>query len=56
MLLTSLPGCQRNLPPEEYGTIIYEVPKLPEARKTFEMPKLGPPLTEEEKRQIQSMH
>jgi hypothetical protein len=55
-LLFCMPGCQRELPPEEYGTVINEIPELPEAQKSYEMPKLGPPLTEEQKREIEMRH
>jgi hypothetical protein len=56
LLLGGITGCGQKFPPNEYGTLIYEVPSLPEAKKPYEMPKLGPPLTEVEKRQIQSIH
>jgi hypothetical protein len=49
-------GCNRELPPEEYGTVIHEVPQLSEAKKPLEMPKLGPPLTEEQIREIRRIH
>ena len=48
-------GCSRNLPPEEYGVILNKVPQLPEAKKPFEMPELGPPLTEDQKRDLERM-
>jgi hypothetical protein len=56
VLSICLSGCNRDLPPDEYGTVIHEIPPLPEAQKPFEMPKLGPPLTEEQIREVKRMH
>jgi hypothetical protein len=56
LLSVSLAGCRRDFPPEEYGAVITEVPSLSEAQQPFDMPKLGPPLTEDEKRKIQESH
>jgi hypothetical protein len=54
-LSVCLSGCSKDYPPEEYGTVDHEVPSVAGAEKPFEMPKLGPPLSEEDKRNIRKI-
>jgi hypothetical protein len=56
VLSACLGGCSKDYPPEEYGNVVHEVPSVAGAEKPFKMPKLGPPLSEEEKRNVRKMH
>lgn len=44
--MTGATGCGPAVPPEDLGTVLSELPEIPGAEESFEMPKLGPPTDE----------
>ncbi len=40
LLVLPLVGCQPSLDPDQYGEIIYEVPRVPGADKPYPLPQL----------------
>jgi hypothetical protein len=50
--LSWLVGCGPNLSSKEYGTVVEGIPSVAGAEKPYEMPRLGPPPTEEELRRL----